>query len=467
MKDFKKVLLISTLASVLSACGGSSGGSSSSLASETPSSSLRIYHASPDAPLVNVWLDGQPALTSVDYQQSSGMLKVSEGMHTVQIDAILPTGESLTVLPETELDLMAEMEYNVIALGKAALIGSGDAKEFMPKIVARNDLTPAGGRVQAVHAAPDAPMVDIFITAPGADLSDAMPFADDVEYLGASEAVEVPAGDYQIRITDANDSATVYFDSGTVSLPVGGDWVAIATTNTEAGDSPVSLLVDTGDGSLVVSDINTGSNIRVAHTISDAPAVDVWINGTAPAMDSPLYNLAFKEFTDYLAVPAADYLFNVAVNGSDPVVVVDALTLEASLSAGKSYSALAIGNLGDGDDNDQLFVIEDQLRRLATAAKLRAVHASTLAGNVDIYVSQDSTPSMDDVILKDIPYKGDTGLLELTPGEVYIMVTPTGDMNTIAIGPALLDLSAASITTLVAIDDSASATGVSVMSLDD
>ncbi|MEH6452599.1 MAG: DUF4397 domain-containing protein [Psychromonas sp.] len=467
MKNIKKVVLASLISSLLAACGGSSNNDSDD-AAVLPAgdmSSLRVYHASPDAPLVNVWLDGAPALEGVDYQQSSGMISVPAGLHTVQIDAILPNGDVLTVLPETELDLVAETEYNVIALGKAALIGSGDAKEFAPNIVTRDVLTPAGGRVQAVHAAPDAPMVDIFITAPDADLSAAVPFADDVEYLAATEAVEVPAGDYQIRITDPNDSATVYFDSGTVTLPAGGDWVALATTNTAAGASPVSLLVDTGDASLLVNDVNSGSDIRVVHTISDAPGVDVWVNGTAPAMDSPLYNVEFKSFTDYLAVPAADYIFNVAVTGTETVV--DDLTLNASLEATKTYTAIAIGALGDGNDNVELYVVADETRRVATSAKLRAIHASTLAGNVDIYVSADATPSADDVILSNVPYKGDSSLLDVTPGEVYIMVTPTGDMNSIAIGPVMLDLAGNTITTLVAIDDPTAPTSVSVISLDD
>jgi hypothetical protein len=292
-----------------------------------------------------------------------------------------------------------------------------------------------------------------------------MPFADDVEYLGATDAVEVPAGDYQIRITDPNDSATVFYDSGTVTLPAGGDWVALATNNTGAGGSPVNLLVDTGTGPLVVPDVNSGSDIRVVHAISDAPGVDVWINGTPPTMDSPLYNLAFKDVTGYLPVPAADYTFNVGVNGSDPVVVVDALTLAASLAATTTYTAMAIGDLDDGNDNVELFVVADETRRVLTEAKLRAIHASTLAGNVDIYVSADASPSADDTIISNVPYKGDTGLLALSPGEVYIMITPAGDMNNIAIGPVMLDLAGSSITTLVAVDDGAG--GVTAISLDD
>ncbi|RJG50454.1 DUF4397 domain-containing protein [Motilimonas pumila] len=464
MKKTNKILLAAAITTALTACGSDSNDDNNEV---VENSYLRVYHASPDAPAVNVWLDGNEALKGVDYQQSSGMITVPAGMHTVQVEAILPDGTTTTVIPATDLDLAANTEYNVVAAGKVSADGS-DNTGFGPQIVTRDALMPEGARVQVMHAAPDAPTVDVFITAPGEDLSMATPFVDDAAYLAATDAVEVPAGSYQIRITDKDDPTMVYFDSGTVEVPAGADWFAAATNNTMAGGSPVALLVDTGEGPLVVQDANSGADIRVVHTISDAPGVDVWINGDAPAMDSPLYNLMYKDKTDYLSVPAASYDFAVGVNGTDPVVVVDALGLEgAELMANYSYTAMAIGNLGDGMDNDELFVVSDDTRRVATEAKLRAIHASTLAGEVDIYVSADATPSEDDVILENVPYKGDSTLLSVMPGEVYIMVTPADDMNTIAIGPAMLNLEGGSITTLVAVDDPDAATGVNVISLDD
>ncbi|MFQ3175093.1 MAG: hypothetical protein ACJAYB_000149 [Psychromonas sp.] len=453
MKSFIKVLLASLAAATLFGCNNDN------------ESSLRVYHASPDAPKVNIWLDGKLKLAGVDYQQSSGAVILGAGMHTLQVEALLPDGTTLTVIPETQLTFEKDTEYNVVAAGKAALIGSGKVNAFAPQIIVRDDLTPAGARVQVMHAAPDTPKVDVFITAPNTDLAAATPFADDVQYLGVTEAIEVAAGDYRVRITDPNDSQTVYFDSGTVAVPAGGDWFVAATNNTEAGTSPVNLLVDTGTASLVVRDKDTGSDLRVVHAISDAPGVDVSIDGIAPVAGDPLFNLKFKDVTDYLAVAAKEYTFNVAVNGSDPVVVVDALTLTATLEASKTYTAIAIGNLADELDNDQIYVVEDEVRRVATAAKIRAIHAATTAGNVDIYISDDATPSEDDLILKNVAYKGDSTVLSVTPGTVYIMITPADDMGSVVIGPAMFDLTAGSITTLVASDNTPN--GFTIISLDD
>ena len=427
---------------------------------------LRVYHASPDAPAVNVLLNGEVALAGVDYAQSSGAIQVMSGNHTVQIDALLADGSSLTVLEATELTLSQDTEYNVVAIGKAALLGSGEVNAFGSQIVGRNALQPEGARIQVMHASPDAPEVDVYITAPGADLSSAMPFADNVSYTMATAAVEVDAGDYQIRITSPTDPSAVFFDSGTVNLPGGADWFAAAITNTGVGESPVDVLVDTGSTSLVVKDVNTGVALRVIHTISDAPGVDVWVNGIAPAADSPLYDLPYQGSTEYLGLATGEYSFTVSVNGSDPVVVVEALALSGELMAAQAYSALAIGHLGDSTDNDKLLlVVDENTRRIATEAKLRVIHASTLAGNVDIYLSADTTISDDDIQLADIPYEADTGPLSLMAGMAYVIVTATGDTAP-AIGPVALPLAAGSLTTLVALNDPNSASGVSVISLD-
>ena len=75
------VLVASSL--LLSACGGDSN----------DQTQLRVIHASPDAPKVNVLLDDEPLLTEVNYKDGSGFTAQSRGTYDVSVDAITPGGD--------------------------------------------------------------------------------------------------------------------------------------------------------------------------------------------------------------------------------------------------------------------------------------------------------------------------------------------------------------------------------------
>ena len=103
--------------------------------------------------------------------------------------------------------------------------------------------TPAAGnaRVRAIHGAPGAPAVDIYVTAPGADLETTIPLLASVEFGDVADYIEAPAGDYQVRVTPAG-TKTVVIDSGTLTLSSGQVRTAIAV-DAAGGGAPFDLLV--------------------------------------------------------------------------------------------------------------------------------------------------------------------------------------------------------------------------------
>jgi hypothetical protein len=136
---------------------------------------------------------------------------------------------------DADLSLVDGTDYTVIATGLAEAIE--------PIVLQDDNSAPASGnaRVRAIHGAPGAPAVDIYVTAPGADLETTIPLLANVEFGDVADYIEAPAGDYQVRVTPTG-TKTVVIDSGTLTLSSGQVRTAIAV-DAAGGGAPFDLLV--------------------------------------------------------------------------------------------------------------------------------------------------------------------------------------------------------------------------------
>ncbi|MBL8201512.1 MAG: DUF4397 domain-containing protein [Chromatiales bacterium] len=421
--------LIAAAASLLAACGSDSG---------TPQTELRVIHASPDAPKVNVLLDGNAVLTEVDYKAGSGFTSLDRGTYDIAVDAITPAGTA-TVISVNGASLAADTDYTVVAIGKVA---NGT---LAPLVIANPDTAVPSGqaRAQVVHGAPDAPAVSVYVTAPGADLATAtalgtFSFGED---LGP---VEVPAGNYQIRVTLAGNPAAVVYDAGTVALPSGADLLLVAVANTTTGPAPITLLVNDGTTQAELLDVATTADVRAGHLSPDAPAVDVIVNDD---LANPLFNAAtYPSLTPYASVPPATYNIKVVDDASQSLTVINE---NLALARGVSYSVLAVDFLADIGP----LVLTDDRRSIATEARVRIVHGSPSAGPVDIYVAAPATDiSTINPTFANVPFKANTGYVGLAGGTYEVSVTPAGAKTPVAIF-ATLPIANGDIFTVIARDN--------------
>ena len=192
---------------------------------------VRVVHASPDAPDVDVLLDDAEVLGDVPYLTASDYLGVPAGDHNLKVNA---AGTATTVI-DADVSLVDGTDYTVIA--------SGLVEAIEPIVLQDDNSAPAAGnaRVRAIHGAPGAPSVDIYVTAPGADLETTIPLLVSVEFGDVADYIEAPAGDYQVRVTLAG-TKTVVIDSGTLTLSSGQVRTAIAV-DAVGGGAPFDLLV--------------------------------------------------------------------------------------------------------------------------------------------------------------------------------------------------------------------------------
>jgi hypothetical protein len=420
---------------VLAACSSDNDNPQPTPPIEPPVATLKlqVLHGSPDAPAVNVLVDGGEVLSDVDYKVGSGQLTLDEGTYSVQVDGILPGGNA-TVIGPVDLDLAADTIYTVVAVNNVAAIE--------PVVISQPDIAVAAGsaRLFVLHGAADAPQVDVFVTAPGADLTASAPVGTFAfkETIGPAE---VAAGDYQVRVTAAGDPSAVVFDSGTVTLNDGDDINITALPNTSGGAAPISLVALNGTESLEVLDIDTPTSLQVIHASPDAPAVDVVVDGGVLVP-----GLAFPTATGFVETPAGTYTVAVTVAGNPGAVAIGPVDLD--LAAGVRYSVLAVGELAAIEP----LILTDDPRRVATNAKVRIVHASPSAMDVDIYVTAVGADiNAETPTLENIAFKDNTGYLALPAGDYDVTVTPTGT-KTAAIGPATISVSDGGIYTAVARD---------------
>ncbi|WJG07873.1 DUF4397 domain-containing protein [Aliiglaciecola sp. LCG003] len=402
---------------------------------------MRVIHAAPDAPPVNVYASGSilAGLENVDYQEGSETIEVDAGSYDVRVEAVIPGG-NMDVINETLL-LEQDTLYNVFAIDTVA-------QDVEPLILANPITAVSAGnaRVQIVHVAPNAPAVDIYVTTPGDDITTAQPLvtADFRDFTGQTE---VAAGDYQVRITLAGATEVIY-DSGTLSLTDGADLVVAATQSVAAGGSPVTLLIIDDAGAGQVLDVNSGSDLRVVHGIADAPAVDVIANNEIVLFDGP----QFTQFSEYINIGAASYTIDVVADADNNIVAID--DAPVTLESGKIYTAIANNTLANAD----LDLVTDMPRSVATEAKVRIIHAASAAGAVDLYITSDGGIIAVEPSFVNIDYSTgaltDTGYVSLAAGDYVVTVTATGSKEAVIETP-VLSLDGGGVYTAIAVNGEA------------
>ena len=125
---------------------------------------LRVVHLSPDAPPVDVEVDNETVLEDVSYTESSPYLEVP-ALLNVKVKA---AGTDTTVIDE-DLVLIPNDEQTAIAANFLA--------DIEALLLFDDNTPPAAGnvKVRAVHGAPSAPNVDIYVTSPDADIEETDP----------------------------------------------------------------------------------------------------------------------------------------------------------------------------------------------------------------------------------------------------------------------------------------------------
>jgi hypothetical protein len=166
---------------------------------------INVVHASPDAPAVDVYLDGTKALGGLAFGAASGWVAVPAGEHQVQVTAADAAIDTAVI--DVTVTLEGGAAYEVAATGLLA--------EITPQVYQANLSAIADGsaRIRVVHASPDAPAVDVAVK--GGDV-----LVPNLAFPNASDYLDVPAASYDLEVRPAG-TTDVALDLPGVQLEAG------------------------------------------------------------------------------------------------------------------------------------------------------------------------------------------------------------------------------------------------------
>jgi len=189
---------------------------------------INVIHASPDAPAVDIYLDGAIAVEGLEFGAFTGWVAVPAGEHQVQVAAA--GSDPSTAVIDATVELTGDAAYHIAATGHLADITPQIYQVNLAPFAASGDPM---ARVRVIHTSPDAPAVDIAVK--GGDV-----LISNLAFPDASDALDVPAGAYDLEVRPAG-TTDVALDLPGVNLESGMVYDVFAIG--QMGDGSLTVLV--------------------------------------------------------------------------------------------------------------------------------------------------------------------------------------------------------------------------------
>jgi len=356
--NLRRAIILPVLVSfalALAACGHGGGSSNAR---------IRVLNAIPDAPSISLTLDTTQVVNNLGFEQATQYTGIDTGSREFKVSA---NGGASNVI-DTTLNVSGS-DYTYIVYGpvSAALatlyVDSGFNKPNSGNFAVRfiNDAAGVGN-------------VDLYLTAPGVDITTTSATVPNVGYGAASAFTSVPDGTYELRVTAANTKQVV-FDTGAVAFSDQQLYNIVAMTKGSAQlvDLAVLNIDDNGTGSVKQ---NLLGEFKVVNASSVPSPLNVSVDGALT-----LSNVPYTGVSNYTITTAGQHTFTVqstATPGSNLLTVVD------TLNSATDQSLVLTGAAGG---LSAVILNDNNLPPAVGHARIRFVNSSAEFPALDVYVN--------------------------------------------------------------------------------
>ena len=163
---------------------------------ESGTSLLRVFHAAPQAPAVDVYINEKLVFSNLQFTQFSSYVKLKEGEYRIDI---FQTGTMLQPIISGSLDLDEGQMLTIAAIGNLddlslLVINDNADKKASPKV----------SSFRVVHLSPNTPAVDILVN--NKILVESLAFKQNTSY------VDIAPGSYNIEaVLNSNKESVLVF----------------------------------------------------------------------------------------------------------------------------------------------------------------------------------------------------------------------------------------------------------------
>lgn len=331
----------------------------------TQFAALRVVNLIPDAtgPL-NVTIDTKPLASGLNFEALTPYQQIDAGTRIIEVSI---AGGSSTILSKS-LSFVGTTNYTLVISGTAA----------EPSSLLINDATvdPGSGNFsfRALNVATGVPLVDVYVTPPGADLNLAAPAGAGIALAAASAFVNVPVGNYQIRVTSSGTKDVIY-DSTPQAFGERAHVEAVVYTRTSNKLVGVTVLNLDGSGSSTTTP-NLLAQFKVINGSSVASPLNVFIN-----QNLLLSNIPFGGASSYQKTASGAPTISIQATATPGASL---LTLTPTLGPGTDSSILITGSAGA---LKALVLGDNNLPPVPNRARVRFVNASDDIPLVDVFVN--------------------------------------------------------------------------------
>lgn len=210
----------------VAACGG---GSSNNKTTQQ----VRVVMASPDAPLVDIVIDGDQVATSLAYTNFTPYERVTVGQHRVEAVRV----SDLASIFQQTVVVTASSNLTVLVTGPAARTQGIVLTDASTTSVT---VTPGDGNVRVVNAAQAMGEADVYITNAGAGLNGATPVQSSLRFNQTTGYERTAIGNYEVFMT-APGTTNAFLDTGPLSLLQSQFQTVVAVEGTRGGFTYIPL----------------------------------------------------------------------------------------------------------------------------------------------------------------------------------------------------------------------------------